>query len=344
MRRTSKKEETMEERIVDDEFGRGIRLKKRKDGTVDVEDALAEETDTEEQVEELEVILPTDGDDKENEAPMYVTTMDYDEQDDEDLVDLTPEEAARVRKEKAAELRRRKEAYKKACADGEQLLNVGSYHAAELAFEKALKLDEVATEASVGYWRAKTANFTDPDALVEEYLEEGLEGMETDLGFRATDIIKRDYRAAFEMRLKELSEQEAPILKEVEEKQARRRSILKKRCKNSLIVFLCGALPFIGMLIATALVGLKNFSTPDDRFIIPTIVCGCITAVAFIASLITTNLFFNAIRMYRMNEKLSSTDEGKAVLEIREYKAVYEALLYAPVEEAEYGEEGYEEE
>ena len=32
----------MEERIIDDEYGRGIRLKKTKDGFVDVTDELAD--------------------------------------------------------------------------------------------------------------------------------------------------------------------------------------------------------------------------------------------------------------------------------------------------------------
>ena len=34
----------MEERIIDDEYGRGVRLKKTKDGYVDVTDELSEET------------------------------------------------------------------------------------------------------------------------------------------------------------------------------------------------------------------------------------------------------------------------------------------------------------
>ena len=35
----------MEERIIDDEYGRGIRLKKTKDGVVDVTDELAKDVD-----------------------------------------------------------------------------------------------------------------------------------------------------------------------------------------------------------------------------------------------------------------------------------------------------------
>ena len=38
----------MEERIIDDEYGRGVRLKKTKDGFVDVTDELTDGTDMEE--------------------------------------------------------------------------------------------------------------------------------------------------------------------------------------------------------------------------------------------------------------------------------------------------------
>ena len=126
----------MEERIVDDEFGRGIRLKKTKDGYVDVEDELAPETETEETEgteEEIAVILPTEEDGEER---AYSMPAAYDEMDDEDLVDLSPEEAERVRKEKEEALRRRKEAYESACREGEKLLKTGSFRAAELAYER----------------------------------------------------------------------------------------------------------------------------------------------------------------------------------------------------------------
>ena len=56
-------------------------------------------------------------------------------------------------------------------ADGETQLAQGAYGEAEAIFEKALLLDDVATEASVGYWRAKTEDFSSPDVLIAEYVE-----------------------------------------------------------------------------------------------------------------------------------------------------------------------------
>ena len=179
----------MEERIVDDEFGRGIRLKKTKDGYVDAVDALAVDEE-EEGVEELTVFLPEELQGEEEEGGVYVVPTYHGGVDDEELVDLSPEEAERVRKEKAEALEKRKLAYQNACADGERFLAEGSFRAAELAYEKALRFDELATEASVGYWRAKTSNFSEPDILVEEYLEGGMDELESDLGYEATNIIK----------------------------------------------------------------------------------------------------------------------------------------------------------
>ena len=142
----------MEERIIDDEYGRGVRLKKTKDGFVDVTDEMAEGV---EEGEEITFEFPNLEGFNANE-------------DNEALVDLSPEEAAKYLKEKAEADERRRADYEKACSQGKKLLDSGSYHAAELEYEKALQLDEVATDASVGYWRAKTADFTNPDVLISE--------------------------------------------------------------------------------------------------------------------------------------------------------------------------------
>ena len=325
----------MEERIIDDVMGRGIRLKKTKDGYTDVTDALALETEEEEVVEEISVILP----EEQNEETVLESSVPPMEADDEELVDLSPEEADRVRAQKEAERILRQETYKKMCEEGEKLLQTQSYKAAELAYEKALQYDELATEASVGYWRAKTANFTDPDVLVEEYLEDGMEELSYDLGVLAVDVIKKEFHANFEKRYEELTNQETPYLEEVTKKQTARRQVLtKRRIKTGI---LCGVsiLPFLVGVFATIYLLMMNFKTVEDTYLIPTIVAGGVSLLAFFGMLIGINQFFNACRMYRMNEDLSSTEEGKAVLEIRAYKKIYEELLILPTEAEEMEEE-----
>ena len=311
----------MEERIIDDEYGRGIRLKKTKDGYVDVTDELAEDTG------ELEGETAAEETDEVSfEFPMMET-----DEDDEDLVGLTPEEALALKRKKAEAAAKRKEEYEQTCREGEALLEEGSYKSAELKFEKALLLDDVATAASVGYWRAKTEDFTQPDVLADEYVEAGIESLEFDLGYEATDIIKREYRAAFEKRVRELTDEETPLAQDVEGKQQRRRKILKSRLKNTAIAFTASFLPTLVGIILTIVFALKIPTTRGSEYIISTAIAGGVSAVAFIVCIFCSNKFINAIRMHRSNEQLSSTDDGERLLEIREYKELYESLLAQPV-------------
>lgn len=310
----------MEERIIDEEYGRGVRLRKTKDGFVDVTDDLANDAEGEEMGEEISFEFPT---------------LENFDQDDEDLVDLSPEEAERVRREKAEAVARRQADYQRTCAQAEKLLESGSYNAAELEYEKALQLDDVATDASVGYWRAKTADFTNPDVLASEYVEAGIESLEYDLGYEATDIIKKKYRSAFEKRIQELTKEEAPLAEKVEEKQAARREILSSRKLRWGVAFILCTIPTIAAIIATIVVGLSNFSAPDAPYLVPTIILAAVSVVLFVAFMIVTNKYINAGRMYRKNERLSSTEDGLRLLEIRDYKDLYEALLTAPVDETE---------
>ena len=311
----------MEERIIDDEYGRGVRLKKTKDGYVDVTDEMAEGDNPEmEEGEEITFEFPT--------------LEGYDaEEDNEELVDLSPEEAERVMREKAEALERRRNEYERTCEQGKKLLESGSFHAAELEYEKALQLDEEATEASVGYWRAKTSDFTDPDVLIAEYAEAGIESLEYDLGYEAADIIKKNYRATFEKRVAELTEEETPLRAKFEEKQEARREVLSSRKLRWGVAFVLTVLPVIAAIIATLVVGLKNFSTRDGDYIVPTIVLAGVSILLFIGFMIVTNKYINAGRMYRLNERLTSTPDGVRLLEIAEYKELYEALLVAPVAE-----------
>ena len=303
----------MEERIIDDEYGRGIRLKKTADGFVDVTDELAAEQNEEEQADEVSFEFP----------------MMEGEEDDEDLVSLSPEEALALRQKKEEAVRKRKEEYEKLCAEGEELLASGEFKAAEKKFEKALRLDELATVASVGYWRAKTDNFAKPDVLVEEYVDEDLESMEYDLGIDALDTIRCEYREVFQNRMQELNDEEKPLVEKVESKQTSRREVLSVRLRAKITAFVAVCLPALAAIILTIVFGLKIPTTREDTFVMPTIILGSVGLVLVIASLFFLKKMLDAIRIYAKNERLSSSDDGKRIVQIREYKAVYEQLLEA---------------
>lgn len=302
----------MEERMIDEEYGRGIRLKKTKDGYVDVTDELVND---EENVEDVEV-----GEEIAFEFPML-------EEDDEDLVGLSPEEALALRKKKEEEALALRQEYEKLCAEGNELLKTKSYKAAELKFENALQKDDVATEASVGYWRAKTEDFSDPDVLIEEYLEAGFESLEFDLGYEAVEQIKKDYKHVFEQRVEELAEQEAPLEESVLQKQENRRVILKKRIKKSLTDFIIAAVPVLLTLVFTIIFATKIRSTPDGEFIWWTVGAGVLFVVAFSIFGGFANKLINDCRINRANEDLSSTEDGANLLEVKEYKELYERFL-----------------
>ena len=303
----------MEERIIDDEYGRGIRLKKTKDGYVDVTDELAKD-------EEEPVVAEDEGDEIAFEFPMM-------DEDDEDLVGLSPEEALALRKKKAEEQAKRKAEYEAHCQEGETLLSVEDYAGAEAIYEKALHLDDEAMEASVGYWRAKTSDFKEPDVLIDEYLEAGIESLEFDLGYRATDCIRERYEEVFRRRIAEIEEEEKPLEKAVEEAKIRRRSILSKRVRNRIIAFCIAMLPFAASLILAVVFGMKNFTTSGSEYITPTIILACVAAVTFIPFAICTNRLINGFRMKKMNERLSATEDGQRLIEIALRKELYTCML-----------------
>ncbi len=322
----------MEERIIDDEYGRGVRLKKTKDGYVDVTDELAAEgeIETEETVDEVAVEFP----------------IMNGEEDDEDLVGLSTEEAIALRQKKAEALAKRKAAYEAACERAENLLTEGNFTEAEKAFEEALNLDELATVASAGYWRARTENFTKPDVLAQEYAKSGIDNLEYDLGYEAVDILRRDYREVFQKRHDELAEEETPLAEEVEGKQQKRRTVLRARLIRSGV----GVAAFLAVMIAMLFLAWSSFA---DRVTVPQgmrtgfIVKACVFAgvalLSFVVMLLFFNKLYNALRMHAKNQRLSSTDEGKRLVIVRKYKALYAALLKeAKTEEPaeEIGEEG----
>lgn len=302
----------MEERIIDDEYGRGVRLRKTKDGYVDVTDEAVDETDEEiVDAEEINFEFPT---------------FEVGE-GEEDLIGLSPEEVEKRRKEEAEKAEQRRAAYEAGVEKGQALLDSDDLSAAAKEFKKAMRFSDEPTEASVGYWTAKTERFTNPDALADEYLDGGVESLEFDVGYEAIKVIRAQYGDSLQARLNDLTVEESPLREEVEEKQKNRRAYLKERLKKSGWIFGISALPFILCAVLAVVFGLKNFSTPDAKYIPATIAFGVGTLVFLIVFALCANKFFNAFRLYRRNEKLESTEAGARLAEIELYKELYEYML-----------------
>lgn len=310
----------MEERIIDDEYGRGVRLRKTKDGYVDVTDEQLDENE-EEIVEAEEITF---------EFPTFEVG-----EDEEDLIGLSPEEVAKRRQEKAEKEEKRRAAYLAGVEEAQALLDAGDLEKAAVGFKKAMKFSDEPTEASIGYWTAKTEGFTNPDVLAEAYLDSGVESMEFDVGYRAVEQIRETYGQQLQKRLSELEAEEMPLKEEVEEKQTARRSYIKERLKKSGLVFGISFIPFIVCAVLLAVYGLKNFSTPDNRYIPATIAFGVGTFIFLIAFVLCANKWYNDFRLYRKNEKLESTESGARLAEIALYKEIYTFILTERTEEDE---------
>ena len=125
----------------------------------------------------------------------------------------------------------------------------------------------------------------------------------------------------------ELSSEEQPLAERVEGKQESRRVVLKERIKKATVAFCASALPAAALLVLAIVFGLKNFTTRENTFVLPTVLFGVGFVIAFIVFIVFANKLINALRMRAANEKLSSTEEGARLEEIRKYKGLYLALL-----------------
>ena len=198
----------MEERIIDDEYGRGIRLKKTKNGYVDATDELAEEKKAKtgdetknELTDEIEDEIENEIDGEETEAEAADEVLfEFPEEDDEELAALSAEDAAALIKKREEERKQREEKAEKLCAEGEALLEKAKaetagtdgngWKAAAEKFDAALVEIPCYTRAALGFWRAKTCYGEDLQPLYDEWAGYGYEDFSATFGEETAKILK----------------------------------------------------------------------------------------------------------------------------------------------------------
>lgn len=284
----------MEERLIEKDDERLIRLKKKGD-EVDAEDALAEEG--EESEEEVLVTLPED-----------------DEDYDEDLVGLTPTELKR-------EQARRQKAKEEAKAECDKLVEEAELSLASDDFEKAESLfaqaacygftDEKITE---GLWTARTKNFTETTPFYDIDNAEEFSA--------ADDASKKFVRERVEKTLladkQALEKEEEELAPVVLEKQEERRQAFADNRKYYALRLLIFLGIFVAFIIAAAVSANYIVRTLSNLPVILTAVFGGLALISFVVDLIFFLKFTGANKLCRINEKLSSTEEGKRLEELRE--------------------------
>lgn len=308
----------MEERIIKDEYGRGIRLKKTADGFVDVTDELAKDKDAE----------TIEGEESADEEVLF----EFPEitEDDEELAALMPEQAEELKRKREEDKRKKQEEYAVLLQQGEELLASGDFQTAEDVFEKAMGLLFEHTEAAIGFWKAKTENFRYPDRLPEYYVEfedEAYQEFVYDAGQEAVDSLQKEYVEVFQKRVEELKEEKKPVERAVLDAQQERREILSARKKKHFIFFLLACIPSAILLIAGIACLANVNSRPDQLLLYVAIGLFGAFAVVFALFIGVTNKFINTLRIIRENEDLSSTEDGEQLVGILHKERFYERLI-----------------
>ncbi len=288
----------MEERILDEEEGRGIRLKRTQDG----------ETDALEGMEDDEVTV---------EFP--------DGEYDEDLVGLTPSQLEE-------ELEKRRRAQEEAIAESDRLTREGNALLAEGKYGEAAPLFSQATlyhdgnaEAAVGYACAVTQNFTATEPLYSEETVRELERLEAG---RQAVIEHLGERLQEEQRA--LSAEEQELAPRFEEKQAERREAFAANRKHYVIFASAALFALAVFVIATAISADNLLHTQSSLPIVFTAIFGVLSFLALSATAVFATKLAGAQRLCIANEKLTSTEEGKHLAALRGKLELLDALLAGP--------------
>lgn len=272
----------MEERILDEDENRRIKLKRTAEGT-DAVDALAEGEDTE---EEVYVDLP-------------------EEEYDDDLVGLTPSQLKEELEKRARAQRAAREESEKLAAQGEEKLGAGAFADAELLFSQALVCDFGNDRAREGLWTSRTKNFTDDEIFFRDGVAEELAADETARLFVLPHV---------EENLKTLRDiyasEEAELAPTVQEKQQERREAFAANRKYYLlrfsVFFVLAVLFAIGIAVSASFILRTQTNIP----LILIGVFGGLCLVALAVAFVFARKLFVASRLCGANEKLSSTESG----------------------------------
>lgn len=294
----------MEERIIEKDDERLIRLKKTAEGT-DAQDALTEDK-AQEAEEEVLVTLP-----------------EGEEEYDEDLVGLTPSQLAK-------ELERRKKAEEEARAEcaklvsqAQEALAAEDYERATSFFSQAMCYPYADEEIVKGLWQSRTKNYTDLSPFfVKEYAEEFAESDEA-----GKAAVREKVQEELTAERTAVKEEIAKISPSIMEKQEERRQAFAANRKYYAVILLILIGVTAALLIAT---GVSASYIVRTLSILPVVLTACFGGAAFIvfvAAFVFLTKFSGANRLCRMNEKLSSTEEGAHLEELNERSECLDLIL-----------------
>ncbi len=277
----------MEERIMDDEESRGIKLVHKPEGDDVVDAQLA-------------------GEDGEN----------Y----DEDLVGLTPSQLEEALEKRKKEAERAQAEYEKLIKEGDEAYAAGEFEGAATLYRQAAVYREEAREK---VFEAVTEGFTKTNYFYEEG---GMDEfylcppeMRSNIAGKLKPILEEEEKSC--------RAEAEPLREQVEAGIASRREAFAANKHYYFVRFLAVLSAFLMLLIGVAVAGSFILRTADAVPLIVTIVLGVLAVGVLGVLAVYCRKLYAAASLCRTNEKLSSTENGARLEALDTRLSILEALL-----------------
>ena len=294
----------MEERILDDEEARKIRLKRTKQGETDAVEDGGEGSEDEALEEEFVLEIP-----------------DSDEYD-EDLVGLTPSQLKEELERRERMKREARASAEKLAQEGGEHLAKGEFKEAEDLFEQAVLFDEENEAAAKGLWTARTKDFTDLEPLYNTDNAETIEANPLQRNF----VVEKAGEALKAARA-EYAKEEGELAPVVGGKMKERRAAFAENLKYYRRRLLIFAWVLAAMVAGAAISGTYILQTQSILPLVFTIVFGILAFGMLVVSVVFIRKVFVATQLCNMNEKLSSTEDGARLVDLRDRLYAIDCIL-----------------
>ena len=278
----------MEERMIDDEELRKVKLKKTKDGETDV---------VEDDGEEEEYVFDT-------------PEGEY----DESLVGLTPSQLEKVLEERKKAEEEAREEFANLIASGEAALKENNYEEAEKFFAQADRYVFEDERLPVGLWTARTRGFTEKEPFYKVEQAEAFAKCSKELKEKAREA----FGAEFEQERKEAIEEEKELAPRVEEMRVARERAFADNQKYYFVRFVAFAAVLLFSIIGAILSANFIVRTQSIAPVVCTAVFGVIALVFLVATLIILRNLIVANLLCRKNREETATADGAYLKALRD--------------------------
>lgn len=299
----------MEERIIEKDEGRKIKITRTETGGI--EDAVEEGTEPsaslQDDREEIVLDLPDVAEDA------------Y----DEDLVGLTPSQLQKALEERERAKEEARIECDKLLSEAEQEIKSGDFAKAETLYKQALVYDADCKPAKEGVWISRTHNFEDLSIFYKKKTAKAAS--------RADEEVKAFIRARAGEQLQkerdEIAAEAEPLFLSVSNARKKRREVFEQNRSYYLLRFCI----FLGIAVLFAIAaGVSSYFIVRTQSVVPIVLTAVFGGVCFLALVVViafSRKLYEACRYCSANEKLSSTEEGQRLAVLQEKMECLDLVL-----------------